>query len=168
MATYIRKVVADQAGGASILAIAPAGAGKTFGALQYAATEWVDVITAGCKAGIGHHLFGLLRKKLLSTDRDVSFIANKRLMLQEGENEYRVDDLTLRSRWGVYLLRVLFCTLATLRERCKTPRDWLFVQCCHVRATEAAYANAIAHVIAAGVTYEALNGWSVQAPTAVV
>ena len=99
--------------GSSVLVVAPSGAGKTFGALQYAATEWVDVITAGCKAGIGHHLFGLLRKKLLSTDGDVSFTANKRLMLQEGENEYRVDDLTLRSRWGGYLMRVLFCALTS-------------------------------------------------------
>ena len=154
--------------GSSVLVVAPSGAGKTFGALQDAATEWVDVITAGCEAGIGRQLFGLLRQKAFSTDGDASFQKNRHLLLKAGENEDSVGDATLRSRWAVYLIRVLFCALATLRGQCETPRDWLFVQCFHVRATQAAYATAITHVTEKGVTFESLCGRALEGPAAVV
>ena len=110
----------DTGSSEALLAVAPPGAGKTFGAWQLGMSRYVDYLDANPANIVS--VFSKLKQEIIRKDFD------DKLLLQPGETVDTVPDTKLNSRKALYHTWILLHALATMRGQCKSPGDWLFLQ----------------------------------------
>ena len=100
-------------------AVAPSGAGKTYGSWQLGMSRYVDLLVGIPSAS---SVFSQWRQAIAEMHLD------DKLLLQPGETVDAVPRSELNSRKALYHTWILFHAFAAMRGQCKTPGDWLFVQ----------------------------------------
>ena len=110
----------DTGSSEALLAVAPPGAGKTFGAWQLGMSRYVDYLDANPANIVS--VFSKLKQEIIRKDFD------DKLLLQPGETVDTVPDTKLNSRKALHHTWILLHALATMRGQCKSPGDWLFLQ----------------------------------------
>ena len=106
----------------TVIAVAPSGAGKSFGAWQLATSWWVDFLDAAPSRE--DSVFQRWKEAIMEEPGDASFL------LKPGETADDVErgSPEFNTRHALYHTWILLHALTTMRLQCKRPSDWLFVQ----------------------------------------
>ena len=106
----------------TVIAVAPSGAGKSFGAWQLATSRWVDFLDAAPSRE--DSVFQRWKEAIMEEPGDASFL------LKPGEtaDDVKRGSPEFNTRHALYHTWILLHALTTMRLQCKRPSDWLFVQ----------------------------------------
>ena len=122
----------------TVIAVAPSGAGKSFGAWQLATSWWVDFLDAAPSSE--DSVFQRWKEAIMEEPGDASFL------LKPGEtaDDVKRGSPEFNTRHALYHTWILLHALTTMRLQCKRPSDWLFVQRHRSHQVRAGYNAALA------------------------